>query len=147
MTDTLRIGQIGIAHTHASKLVDAPSPAVLQRLNTELVGIHEPDAAMFAERRARDTWIDNPQQIFDDDSISIVFIETWPWDCLEWGRRAAPPSKRCASSTTSPRQPDCAFRWVTSGASAPDSSSRSGRLDVRQSGSHPSLSEISSSRL
>ena len=56
MTDTLRIGQIGIAHTHASKLVDAPSLTVLERLNAELVGIHEPDPAMFAERSRRDTF-------------------------------------------------------------------------------------------
>ena len=98
MTDTLRIGQIGIAHTHASKLVDAPSLAVLERLNAELVGIHEPDPAMFTERSGRDTWqgvnwIDDPQEIFDDNSISVVFIETWPWDCIEWGRRALEAGK------------------------------------------------------
>ena len=98
MTEPLRIGQIGIAHTHASKLVDAPSLAVLDRHNAELVGIHEPDPAMIAERSTRDTWqgvnwIDDPQRIFDDDSISIIFIETWPWDCIDWGRRALEAGK------------------------------------------------------
>lgn len=98
MTDTLRIAQIGIAHTHATKLVDQTARPVLDRLNAELVGVYEPDPAIFAERSDREVWkdvnwIEDPQDIFADDSISVVFIETWPWDCIDWGRRALQADK------------------------------------------------------
>ena len=98
MTDPLRIAQIGIAHTHATKVVDATAHPVLERLNAQLVGIHEPDPAMFAERGGREVWqdvnwVEDPQEIFDDDTISVVFIETWPWDCIDWGRRALQAGK------------------------------------------------------
>ncbi len=98
MTNPLRLAQIGIAHTHATKLVDAASRPALERLNFQIAGICEPDSAMFAERSGRDAWqgvnwIDDPGEIFEDDSIAAVFIETWPWDCLEWGRRALEAGK------------------------------------------------------
>lgn len=98
MTERLRIGQIGIAHTHATKLIDSPSHTVLKRLNAELVGVYEPDAAIFAERGSRriwqkTNWIQDPEEILADDSIAVIFVETWPWDCVEWGRRALEAGK------------------------------------------------------
>jgi predicted dehydrogenase len=93
-----RIGQIGIAHTHATKLVAPEARPVLERMNATLVGIHEPDPKMLAERGGGDVWdgvrwIDDPEAIFGDESISIIFIETWPWDCVDWARRAIDAGK------------------------------------------------------
>ena len=69
MTQTLRIGQIGIAHPHSTKVVEPASKQVLHRLDAELVGVHEPDPEMLdAYKRLRgghEIWrevnfIDNP---------------------------------------------------------------------------------------
>lgn len=49
MARTLRIGQIGIAHTHATKVVEPDSQSVLRRLDAELVGVHEPDPEMLID--------------------------------------------------------------------------------------------------
>jgi len=98
MTGQIRIGQIGIAHTHASKIVDPDSQPVLDRMNATLVGVHEPDPEMLVARGGREIWqgvdwIDDPEAILGDESISVVFIETWPWDCIEWARRAIDAGK------------------------------------------------------
>lgn len=98
MAQTLRIGQIGIAHTHATKVVDPESQPVLRRLDAELVGVHEPDPQMLAARGGREIWsgvrfIDDPDEILADDTIAVVFIETWPWECIPWARRAVEAGK------------------------------------------------------
>lgn len=97
MEQTLRIAQIGIAHTHATKVVQPESFPVLQRLDTEFVGVYEPDPEMLSARGGREIWrdihfIDDPAEILDDNSIRIVFIETWPWECISWARRATSKS-------------------------------------------------------
>ncbi len=98
MAEQIRIAQIGIAHTHATKAVVPEARELLERLDVTLVGIHEPDAEMLAERGGREvwrdvTWLEEPETILDDESISAIFIETWPWDCIEWGRRAIEAGK------------------------------------------------------
>ncbi len=98
MDKKLRIGQIGIAHTHATKLVTPPSKALLDSLNVELVGIHEPDPAMWEERHAREVWegvrwLDTAEELLDDPTIDAVHVETWPWDCIAWGRRVLEAGK------------------------------------------------------
>ena len=98
MPDTLRIGQIGIAHTHATKLVGPPSTAALGRHAVEFVGIHEPDPTMWEARHAGEAyqnvrWIDSIDELLDDPTIDAVFIETWPWECQEWAKRALESGK------------------------------------------------------
>ena len=98
MVHKLRIGQIGIAHTHATKLVVPPSKTLLDDLDVELVGIHEPDPALWDERHDRDVWdgvcwLDTAEELLDDPTIEAVHIETWPWDCVDWGRRVLESGK------------------------------------------------------
>lgn len=49
MAHTLRIGQIGIAHTHSAKAVQWKSLPVLRRLDAEFVGVHGPNPEMLVE--------------------------------------------------------------------------------------------------
>ena len=98
MAEKLRLGQIGIAHTHASKAVAGPSREVLERLDVELAGIHEPDPAMWEVRHARPEyagvrWIDSIDELLEDPTIAAVLIETWPWECLGWARQALEAGK------------------------------------------------------
>ncbi len=93
MRDTVRFAQIGIAHTHANNAVAPPSRKVLRRLNTEMAGIYEPDPDMWEERNDRPEyadlhWYDSVDDILADETIDAVFIETWPWECLHWARKA-----------------------------------------------------------
>ncbi len=98
MSETLRIAQIGIAHTHATKLVVDASRLVLERLNVEFAGIHEPDSVMWEARHGRTEyasvrWIDSADGLLNDPSIKAIHIETWPWECLGWARRALEAGK------------------------------------------------------
>ena len=43
MSAPLRVAQIGIAHTHATKTVVEEARILWQRLDVEFTGIHEPD--------------------------------------------------------------------------------------------------------
>ncbi len=95
---SLRIGQIGVAHTHATKAVTPPSRALLKRLDVEFVGIHEPDPKMWEARHDNEAyqdvrWIESVDQLLEDPTIEAVFIETWPWECLEWAGRAMQAGK------------------------------------------------------
>jgi len=98
MVQTVRIAQIGIAHTHATKAVAGPSRPVLEKLDVEFVGIHEPDLSMWEARHQRDeyagvTWFDAADDLLNDSSIAAILIETWPWECLSWARRALEAGK------------------------------------------------------
>ena len=98
MADKLRIGQIGIAHTHATKAVAQASRPVLEKLEVEFVGIYEPDAAMWEGRHGREDyagvrWCDTAEEILGDPTIAAVLIETWPWECQDWARRALEAGK------------------------------------------------------
>ena len=71
MAEQIRIAQIGIAHTHATKAVVPEARELLERLDVTLVGIHAPDAEMLAERGGREvwrdvTWLEEPETILDD---------------------------------------------------------------------------------
>ena len=98
MDKPLRIGQIGIAHTHATKVVQPESQPVLRRLNADFAGVYEPNPEMLTARGGREAWRDvqffkDPEIILNDDSIRIVFIETWPWEAMPWARRAIEAGK------------------------------------------------------
>ncbi len=94
----LRIGQIGVAHTHATKAVIPPSRALLERLDVEFVDIHEPDPKLWEARHDNEAyqdvrWIESVDELLDDPTIEAVFIETWPWECQRWARQALEAGK------------------------------------------------------
>ena len=98
MQKALRMAQIGIAHTHANNAVAPASRAVLERLDAEMAGIYEPDPAMWEARHARLEyrdlrWFSSVDEILDDPTVEVVFIETWPWECLYWARKALQAGK------------------------------------------------------
>ena len=93
MSDRLRFGQIGIAHTHATKCVTDTSRALLEKLNVEFTGIHEPDPEMWKAWHGRKEyfgvrWLDSADELLNDTTINAIFIETWPRECIPWARRA-----------------------------------------------------------
>ena len=94
----LRIGQIGIAHTHATKVAMPEARPVLADRDAELAGVFEPDPAMRDERGGRPVWkdvhwFDTAEQLLDDPNINVVFIETWPWESIHWATRALEAGK------------------------------------------------------
>jgi len=98
MGASLRLAQIGIAHTHATKTVDTAARALWPRLGVELSGIFEPDPEMWEARHGREEyadvhWFQSPDEILEDDDIPAVYIETWPWECVEWARLALEAGK------------------------------------------------------
>ena len=61
--------------------------------DAEMVGIYEPDRAMFQARGQRPEyvglrWYQSYDEILDDPDIVGVYIESWPWECIHWARRA-----------------------------------------------------------
>jgi predicted dehydrogenase len=85
---TLRVAQVGIAHSHAAGRVQAyvGNPGV------ELVGVHEPFPSVRRERGAHPAykevrWLD-AVELFGDSSIGAVSIETLPGENLRWAREA-----------------------------------------------------------
>ncbi len=90
---SLRFAQVSIAHTHANNALTRDSREMLERHNAEVVGIYEPDAEM---RRARGDrpeyagmhWYESYDEILDDPNIAAVYIESWPWECVYWARKA-----------------------------------------------------------
>ncbi|MBM3934174.1 MAG: Gfo/Idh/MocA family oxidoreductase [SAR202 cluster bacterium] len=98
MPETLKVTQIGIAHTHANNALAAASRPVTKQLNMEMAGIYEPDPDMWEARHKRPEYADIPKfdsvdQILNDPSIKAVFIQTWPWECLYWARLALQAGK------------------------------------------------------
>ncbi|MDA1348731.1 MAG: Gfo/Idh/MocA family oxidoreductase [Chloroflexi bacterium] len=98
MPEQLRFAQIGIAHTHANNALTPESRAVMQRLNVAMAGIYEPDPDMLRARRDRAEyrdmrWYDSYDEILKDPTIAAVYIQSWPWECLYWARKALEAGK------------------------------------------------------
>ena len=98
MSTPLRVAQIGIAHTHATKTVVEEARVLWQRLDVEFTGIHEPDREMWETRHGREEydgvhWYQTVDEILEDDGIAAVYIEAWPWECVQWARRALEAGK------------------------------------------------------
>lgn len=85
---TIRVGQIGIAHSHAAGRVQA----FLGNANVELVGVHEPLPSVRRERGghaayAAVPWL-NADELLGDATVAAVAIETLPGENLRWAREA-----------------------------------------------------------
>jgi predicted dehydrogenase len=98
MNNSVRIAQVGIAHTHATKTVVDQARDLWQLLDVEFCGIFEPDSEMWGQRHARTEyagvhWFESAEEIFADEDIRAVYIETWPWDSVEWARRGLEAGK------------------------------------------------------
>ena len=98
MSSPLRVAQIGIAHTHATKTVVEEARVLWQRLGVEFTGIHEPDREMWEARHGREEyvgvhWYQTVDELLDDEEIAAVYVETWPWECVAWARRALEAGK------------------------------------------------------
>jgi predicted dehydrogenase len=93
MNERLHFAQVSIAHTHANNALTPESREVMANNNAEMIGIYEPDPVMFQARRERPEyaglrWYESYDKILDDPDIAGVYIESWPWECVHWARRA-----------------------------------------------------------
>lgn len=89
----LRIGQIGIAHSHAAGKV----PFLRSHPEVEYVGIFEPDDATW-NTFSRNAAYANVRRldeagVLGDPSVQGLFIETMPIDNLAWAKRALQAGK------------------------------------------------------
>jgi|GEM_PF-4835973 len=83
MSDRLRFGQIGISHTHATKCVTDTFRALLEKLNVEFTGIHEPDPEMWKARHGRKEysgvrWLDSADELLNDATINAISSKPGP---------------------------------------------------------------------
>lgn len=89
----LRIGQIGMAHSHAAGKV----PFLSRHSEIEYVGVFEPDDAVWNAFSAHPAYAHvrrlGEAEILGDPSVQGIFIETMPIDNLAWARRAIQAGK------------------------------------------------------
>jgi predicted dehydrogenase len=84
----VRVGQIGVAHSHATGRVQAfrANPEV------ELVGVHEPFPSVARERGGHAAYQGLPwlgaDELLGDDTVEAIAVETLPGENLRWAREA-----------------------------------------------------------
>ncbi|HUG93970.1 MAG TPA: Gfo/Idh/MocA family oxidoreductase [Planctomycetaceae bacterium] len=89
---TIRIGQIGVGHAHASKL-----HVYRQSADYEVVGIVEPDPELRARARSQDAYRDLPwmteEQLLNSPGLEAVLVETRVADLLDVAERCVAAGK------------------------------------------------------
>jgi predicted dehydrogenase len=86
---TVRIGQIGVQHVHAS----GKAQALIRENGVDFVGVFEPDDKLRAEAQASEAWagvkwLDTAGSLLEDRDLQAVFIETHPLHTQYWVRQA-----------------------------------------------------------
>ncbi|MBI2941825.1 MAG: Gfo/Idh/MocA family oxidoreductase [Chloroflexi bacterium] len=86
--DKLRIGQIGMAHSHAADKV----PFLRRHPDVDYVGVFEPDDAIWDAFRTKPVYDGvrrlTEDEVLGDPTVEGVFVETMPIENLAWARRA-----------------------------------------------------------
>lgn len=88
----IKVGQIGVAHGHASKI-----SVYRKSSDYEVVGIVEPDTALREKARAQEsfqdlTWM-TQEQLLNVADLDVVLVETSPRDCLQVAEAAIDAGK------------------------------------------------------
>ena len=140
--DRIRIGQIGLAHPHASGKLKA-----VQSLpeTYEIVGVVEPDLSL--RKRAQGVTFVSLDKLMDAKGLQAVVIETGVKDLVttatplvEAGKHihldkpAGPSLPPLRNSWNQPNGRICAFRWAICSATTPPSNSCSRRSAKAGSG-------------